>query len=116
MDEKITKESVTKKNIWFLISMILGLLYIIYLTISVSTDVGNGGLLAMGLLLPHIVLVSTAIIFNFVVYLTDKKWAGITTISFYVIGALSFPLYKIMVSPMIILSVIGFIRMNEKEK
>lgn len=96
------------------ISGVLGVLYAIYLAShfggSVSSTDGAeqvGAAVATALILPHLMVLVLAVIFNWVAFFMNKGWAAITSGVLYSVSGVLFLLYIVFEIPMIILSFVG---------
>lgn len=104
-----------------LIAAILGLLYTIYLISYFGGGILNsaesteivGAAIATALVTPHIILVGLATIFNWVAYFTNKRGLALTGGILYSIGGLLFILYIIFVIPSLVLSFIGYSKLEK---
>lgn len=119
-----------KKDIFLLISGILGLAYAIYLIVyfgginnssmlqSADTLDGIGnqlvGLLAVRIVTPHIIAAVVAAILNVVAWYLSNKWIALVCAIMYCVAALLFMSYAPILILPIILAFIGFIRLHKR--
>lgn len=96
------------------ISAVLGTLYTLYLVFYFSGAVSGsqgeeqlGAAIATALVTPHIVLVGTAAVFNWVGFFINKVWGTLVAGILYAVGGLIFLAYFLYVLPMIVLSFVG---------
>lgn len=102
-------------------SAVLGVLYSIYLIayfFGVSTgDVSDaeaiGGAIATVLVMPHMILVALAAIFNVLGVSLEKTGFALTAGILYSVGGVLFLIYLPLVIPMIVLSFVGYSRMKK---
>ena len=109
-----------KRSKVLLISAILGTLYSIFLithfagananTYNSSDAIAAG--IATALVMPHMLLVCLATVFNWLAWLMTSKGFAITTGVLFSVGAAVFPLYAMFLIPMIILSFVGVSKVN----
>lgn len=107
-----------------IVSAVLGIVYSIYLityfsgsmseTNSVSESIG--GAIATALVMPHMICVVLATIFNSVGALRNKAGFALTGAILYSVGGVLFLMYMPFVIPMIILSFIGYSKLNKIKK
>lgn len=104
-----------EKSKVLLVSGILGVLYSIFL-ITYFYGINNNsdgitdilaGAIATTLVLPHIILIVLATLFNITAFLLNSKGFTITSAALYTVAGVVFILYIYFVIPMIILSFIG---------
>ncbi len=97
------------------VSAVIGTLYVFYLisyfiggTASAgSTEEAIGTGLATVLVAPHMFMVFLAVIFNWIGFAMNKKWAAITCGVLYSVAGFLFMLYIMFVIPCIVLSFVG---------
>ncbi|MEF9921988.1 MAG: hypothetical protein RR744_03265 [Cellulosilyticaceae bacterium] len=109
-----------------LISAILGVLYSIYLISYFTGAIGGsegaeqvGAALATVLVIPHMILVVLAMIFNWVAYFTNKRGFALTSGILYSVGGVMFLIYILFVIPSLVLSFVGYSnlkKINEQNK
>lgn len=104
-------------------SAILGTLYMIYIISYFVGGVGStegaeqvGSVLATAIVLPHLAVLVLAVIFNWVGFFLNKKWAAITSGILYSVSGVLFLLYIIFEIPMIVLSFVGVSKIGKIEK
>jgi len=104
-------------------SAVLGTLYMFYLMTHFMGSVGStegaeqvGSALATALVLPHFGVLVLAVIFNWVGFFQNKKWAAITSGILYSVSGVLFLLYIMFEIPMIILSFVGVSKVGKIEK
>lgn len=104
-----------------MISLILGILYIVYsvfywsgtLDSNLSGSEQIGGGLAIAIVTPHLVATSLALIFNALGLFMRKRGFALTGAILYAVAIVLFPLYFMFVIIQMILSFVGFAKMNE---
>ncbi len=104
-----------KKSKALIISSILGILYAVYLIVyfaGASSD-NLGGALATTIVMPHMVCVVIAAIFNLASAITNKRGFALTSAILYSVAAVLFVMYALFVVPMIILSFVGFANLKK---
>lgn len=113
----------TNKNKFLLVSSILGTLYALYIIIYFSTlpeaDDAFERLatnIATAMVTPHIILIVIATIFSWLGFSLKKTGFSLTAAILYSVGAVMFPIYALMVSPMIVLGFIGYAKQKELNK
>lgn len=112
-----------KRSNCLLISAIAGSLYSCLITwycISTaaqieSTAYGLGTAIGMGLIMPHVLCTLIAVIFNWVGFGTNKRWAALTGAILYSVAAVLMPLYTMFVVLELTLSFIGFAKLKTGE-
>lgn len=105
-----------------LISLILGVLYIGYSAVYWSGAINSstsgaeqvGGGLAIAIVTPHLVVTGLAVIFNALGVFMKKRGFALTGAILYAVALVLFPIYFMFVIIQMILSFIGFAKM-EKE-
>lgn len=112
-----------KKSKLLLVSGIIGLLYLIYLiyyftNINVtssgsSESIGSG--IATLLVTPHMVLTGIAVIFNWVGYFLNAKWAALTAGILYAVAMVLFIMYFMFVIVEMILCFVAYSKMKKNE-
>lgn len=109
-----------KKNNLLLISSILGTIYLLYIFIGISSvflslNTGAeflGGTIGLFIVAPHIAMVFIGLIFNWLAYFNNKKGFALTSGILYSIGLFLFLINALWLAPMVILSFIGYAKMN----
>ncbi len=105
-----------KLNIFLLISLIIGVLYLIYSAVYWSGTLGEasgaaeqiGAGIATALVMPHIVITVLAVIFNALGLFMHKRGFALTGAILYAVALVLFPLYFMFVIAEMVLSFIGF--------
>lgn len=102
-------------------SMVLGAAYLIYVvtyfwginqnTADSVEAIGSG--VATALVMPHMILLLLAVLFNIIAFFGNKKWACITGLVLYCVSAAVFILYAMFEIPMIILSAVGISKIKK---
>ncbi len=103
------------------VSAILGILYSLYIIsyfLGVNSNATGaseavGSAIATTLVLPHLILVVLATIFNILAFFMNSKGFAITCGVLYAIAGAAFLLYIMFVIPMIILSFIGVTKVSK---
>jgi hypothetical protein len=117
----------TRRDPFLLVSAILGLAYSIYLIVyfggiqsaSLSgasetfEDVGKqiAGVLAVRMVTPHIVAACVGAILNAAAWFMRNKWLALGAVLAYAVAAVLFFAYALIVLPMIVLALVGFVRL-----
>lgn len=113
-----------KKSVALIISAVLGVLYSIYIVSYFSGAVSGtssgvesiGGAIATALVMPHMLCVVLAAIFNVIAALANKRGFALTGAILYCVGAVLFLMYAPFVIPSIILSFIGYSKLGKIAK
>lgn len=102
-----------------LISAIIGSLYALYLIVHFGSSVSSndaaeaiGAAIATALVLPHMILVILAVIFNWVGYGTNKRGFALTAGILYSVAGVMFLLYILFVVPSLVLSFVGYSKLK----
>jgi hypothetical protein len=111
-----------KKNKIILASMVLGILYLLYLvtyftginTKPAGSSEAAGAAIATALILPHLSVIVLAVIFNSIAYFSSKRWAMITALVLYSVSGILFIPYILFLLPMIVLSAMGVNSLGKK--
>ena len=111
-----------KKSKLLLTSAILGLAYLVYLIFYFSTSMINAsngleliaGGMATAVITPHMVCVGLALLFNFIGWLSNTRWAALVAGILYAVSILFMFLYAIFVIVQTILCFIAFAKMEKK--
>ncbi|CAM3512074.1 hypothetical protein [Erysipelothrix anatis] len=115
-------KNTTKSNILF-ISSSIGLIYFLYLityiltsmfTISGDSFYDLGTAIGVTLLIPHAIAVLSALIFSFVGWYFNKKWAALTSGILYIVSILFMPLYFLFVVVQAVLSFVGAFKVDSR--
>ena len=109
-----------KRSKLLLISDILGTLYAIYIIIYFSSSLNSndaaeavGAAIATALVMPHMILVVLAVIFNWVGYGTNKRGLALTGGILYSVAGVVFLMYIFFVIPSLVLSFVGFAKLKQ---
>lgn len=101
-------------------SSVLGILYSLFLIVNFfgsSGDISDaeaiGGAIATALVMPHMILVVLATIFNVLSVTLEKSAFALTSGILYSVGGVLFLLYLVFVIPMIVLSFVGYSKMRK---
>lgn len=104
-----------------LVSLIIGVLYLIYSVwywsgtvgsgVTTAEQVGTG--LATALVMPHLVMTALAVIFNALGLFMKKRGFALTGAILYTIALVLFPMYFMFVIIEMILSYVGFAKMKK---
>jgi Fe2+ transport system protein B len=113
-----------KRNIFLLIAAAIGLAYGIYIVSYFATEtasaisegdalemIGEG--LATAMVLPHMICVLVAVIFNIVAWAINKRVFALTAGIIYSVSAVLFLLYAIFIVPSIVLSFVGYAKLRK---
>ncbi|TQQ84162.1 hypothetical protein EXD82_08105 [Peptacetobacter hominis] len=112
-----------KKSKLLLISGIIGTIYLIYLIFYfsngvVSTDgvdaIGAG--LAAALVMPHMVCVAIAVIFNWLGWALEVRWGALVAGIMYAVSMVCMFLYAVFVLIEMILCFIAFAKMKQESE
>lgn len=107
-----------KKNILLAISLGLGLAYLVYSFIYFA-DVGSssdGGALASVLVMPHMVMVFLAVVFNGLAFALNKKGFALTAGILYAVSIIFMPIYFMFVIIQMVLCFVAFAKIGKKVK
>ncbi|GKH35115.1 hypothetical protein DWX41_02850 [Hungatella hathewayi] len=110
-----------KINVCVLISLIFGVLYLIYCAFywsgTISDTVGTaqkvGVAIATTLVIPHIAMTALAVVFNALGLFMNKWGFVLTGAILYAVALILFPIYFIFVIVEMILSFVGFAQMKK---
>lgn len=109
-----------KKNKLLLISGVLSILYLLYIIYYISTfkpatamDQAAAGL-ATVIMMPHIIVVAIATIFNWLGYGLNKRGFALTGAILYTISIVLMPIYIPFVIVQTILSYIGYAKIKKE--
>lgn len=106
----------TKKSVLLIISLVLGILYLVY-SVFYWTGAGTsdlGGALATALVFPHLICTLVAVIFNALGLFMHKRGFVLTGAILYAVAMALFPVYFMFVIIQMILSFIGYARMKKQ--
>ena len=70
-------------------------------------------MLAGALVTPHIALGWIAVVLNLVAFLANSRGCALAAIILYAVSAVMFMMYALFVVPEIVLSIIGYVRLNK---
>ncbi len=111
-----------KKSKLLLAAAILGTLYIVYLISyfvgGVSSSEGAeavGAGIATAIVMPHMLLVALAVIFNWIGWLFNARWGALTAGILYAVSILMMFIYAIFVILQMIFCFVAFAKMKSKE-
>ena len=122
--EELKKDVPVKKkfNLLLLISMIIGVIYLIYSTkywggantsaVDSTKQIGAG--IATVLVMPHLVFTFLAVLFNVFALLMNKRGFALVAAIIYTVAMVLFPLYFIFVIIEMILCYIAYAKMKKK--
>lgn len=104
-----------------LVSLIIGVIYLIYSAVYWSGAAGSGADtaekigagIATALVMPHLVMTVLAVIFNALGLFMRKRGFALTGAIFYTVALVLFPVYFMFVIVEMILSYIGFAKMKK---
>ncbi len=109
-----------KRSKLLLISAIIGTLYALYIIIYFSSSLNSndaaeavGAAIATALVMPHMILVVLAVIFNWVGYGTNKRGLALTGGILYSVAGVVFLMYIFFVIPSLVLSFVGFAKLKQ---
>lgn len=112
-----------RKNIWLLLAALIGTAYLIYILqyafSAISSNDSNTALaasIATMMLIPHLILVLLAVIFNWLGFLFNIKWAALTAGICYGISMILFLYYFMFVIIEMIFCFIGYGKLNKQAK
>lgn len=110
-----------KQNVCLLISLILGVLYLLYSASYWSGAIGSssstaeqvGAGIATVLVMPHLICTALAVIFNALGLFMHKRGFALTGAILYTVALVLFPVYFMFVIIEMILSYIGYAKMKK---
>lgn len=110
-----------KRSKCLLISAIIGSLYLIFImsciygTMAEATDAAEQLGVGIGAMLiaPHIFLLGLAVLFNWIGFAVNARWAALTGGILYSVSTLVFIMYFIFEVPSIVLSFVGFAKLKD---
>jgi len=109
-----------KRSKLLLISAIIGTLYALYIIIYFSSSLNSndaseavGAAIATALVMPHMILVVLAVIFNWVGYGTNKRGLALTGGILYSVAGVVFLMYIFFVIPSLVLSFVGYAKLKQ---
>lgn len=110
-----------KKNKQLLISWILGALYFVYLVVYFTSAISGtegteqaGATVAAVLVMPHMIAVGFATLFNVLGWTQNKKGFALTGGILYSVALVLFPVYFMFVIIQIILSFVGYSKIKKE--
>ncbi len=104
------------------VSAVIATLYVLYLSSYFFGDVPNdvnggaeavGAALAITLIMPHLIANFIAVIFNWIAFAMNKKWAIIVALVLYIVAGILFPLYFFFDLPSITLSAVAISKIGK---
>lgn len=113
-----------KKSKLLLVSWIIGALYLVYLISYIGgagsaagTDSAEalGTAIGLALIVPHLLFVALAVIFNILGWAMNKRGFALTGGILYAVSILMMPIYFMFVLIEMILSFVGFAKMKKPE-
>jgi len=115
------KKSKRKHSKVLLISGILGLAYAVYIVVYCFTSLASqtdaaeaiGTGIGIALITPHIICVVLAVIFNWIGWAGNTRWAALVGGILYSVAAVAFILYAPFVVVQLVLSFVGFARLKK---
>lgn len=112
-----------KKSVLLLVSWILGAMYFVYLVyymISAGGSAGSadaaeaiGTTIGLALIVPHLLFVGLALIFNILGWAMSKRGFALTGAILYAVSILMMPIYFMFVLVEMILSFVGFAKLKK---
>ena len=119
-----TEKPKSKISKLLLVSLILGVAYLIYSAVywtGANTSAGDaaeqiGAGLASAMVTPHLIFVVLAVIFNALGCFMKKRAFALTGAILYAVAMVLFPLYFFFVIVQMILSFVGFAKMKKSVK
>ena len=112
-----------KRSKLLLVSAIIGTLYVIYL-ISYFTGINSdpsgdseaiGSALATAMVAPHMVLIGIAVIFNWLGFCLNARWAALVAGILYAVGMVLFIMYFMFVIVEMIMCFVAYGKMKKAE-
>lgn len=112
-----------RKSKLLLVSWVLGAIYVVYLVVFFIGAIGDvngseqvGAAIAGLLVFPHALASLVAVIFNILGWSMSKKGFALTGAILYAVAMVLFPVYFFFVIIQMILSFIGYAKMNKTSK
>lgn len=112
-----------KRSKCLLIAAILGTVYLIYLftyfgsslnsTASDAETIGTG--LATLMVMPHMITVGIAVVFNWLGFIFKFRWSALVAGILYAVALVLFMMYFMFVVVEMILCFVGFAKMKQKD-
>lgn len=122
MEERKSPEKKKKLSVPLLISLIIGVAYLIYFAVvwtgtssemtGTAEQIGAG--IATILVAPHVICTLVAVIFNALGLFLRKRGFALTGAILYTVAMVLFPVYFMFVIIEMILSYVGFAKMKKK--
>lgn len=111
-----------KRNVLLLVAALLGSAYLIYLVSYIAAapvSMGNsaadaGTAIAMMMIMPHAALTGLAVIFNWIGWGLNKRWAALTAGILYAVAIVMMFMYFMFVVVEMILCFVAFAQMGKK--
>ncbi len=99
-------------------SALIATLYVGYLFsyFGDAASTNAGGAIAAAIIMPHLFANIIAVVFNWIAFFTNKKWAIIVALILYCVAAALFMLYFMFDLPSIILSAIAISKIGKINK
>lgn len=113
-----------RRSLALLLSLIIGICYYGFCSryfFGTAVDAAGAGeaatfagsMLASALVTPHIALGWIAVVLNLVAFLANSRGCALAAIILYAVSAVMFMMYALFVVPEIVLSIIGYVRLNK---
>ncbi|AUN14184.1 hypothetical protein [Paraclostridium sordellii] len=110
-----------KKSKMLIASMVLGIIYTLYLVFYFAGAIGGsadaaeaiGASIAATLVIPHMACVAIGAIFSIVAVVTSKPWAGLTSMILYFVSGILFLPYVIFSIVLGIVALCGWLNMKK---
>lgn len=111
-----------KKNKCLLIAAVIGTAYLVYVISHFAGAVTGsdatraaGGALASMIVAPHVIATLVAVIFNWIGFAMNARWAALTAAILYAVALVLFALYFMFVIVEMILCFVGYAQMKKAE-
>lgn len=116
----LTGENNMKKSKCLLVSAIFGTLYLVYLVYYFMSNISSSGDsyealgagIATAIVLPHMLTLALAVIFNWVGWAKNLRWAALTGGILYSVSAVLMLIYLLFEIVQIVLSFVGFAKLK----
>ena len=113
-----------RRSLALLLSLIIGICYYgfcsryFFGTAVDAADTGEaavfaGSILAGALVTPHIALGWIAVVLNLVAFLANSRGCALAAVILFAVSAVIFLMYALFVVPEVVLSIIGYVRLNK---
>lgn len=111
-----------KRKISLLISALVGSAYFAYIVYYMNNTLQNntgssaeqlGTGIGVALIMPHAALAGLAVLFNWLGFALNARWAALTGAILYCVAGLFMPIYLPFVLLQIVLSFVGFARIKK---